>query len=138
MPPHPVFTDEYIKRKCPENHPPPLTKVNNILPSGMPAYLQTLPGIKVAAPVIQSPQTMNVMAKQLAAGRLQSEKALIAAQNAVLATYEKPAKSVEMPPSTNLRGAKDVGDVGNKNSMMSAVATTAALYGGAMAAQLAQ
>jgi len=110
MPPHPIFTDDFIKKMCPQNHPPPLQKVYNIAPSGTPGYMKTLPGIKPAAPVIQSPLTMDVMARRLASGRLQSEKALIAAQNSVLATYEKPTKRTEYDsfPSSNLRGVKEV------------------------------
>ena len=51
MPPHPIFTDDFIKKMCPQNHPPPLQKVYNIAPSGTPGYMKTLPGIKPATPV---------------------------------------------------------------------------------------
>jgi len=135
MPPHPIFNDEYIKRKCPISHPPPLTKVYNIAPSAPPRYLKTLPGMKPAPVPIQSPQTMNVMAKSLARGRLDQEKALMETRNFVLATYEKPAK---MPPSANLRGASEMDMSGKPNTFMGAVGTTAALYAGGAAAQLAQ
>jgi len=104
MPP-PLQSDAFIRRMCPQNHPPALTKVYNIAPTKM-NYMNVLPGIKPAAPQITSPLIINTMAKSIIKDNTQNAKALLMAQEGVLKIYEQPAKNIEklMTPSGNLRG----------------------------------
>ena len=103
-----------------------MQKVRAIAPKGEPVFLKTLPGIKPAEYVIQSPDTMNVMAKRLASGRLQNERAMIEATNAVLETYGLEKKQKVEVPSSNLRGAAENKDVGFSNKMGAVAGTVAA------------
>ena len=89
MPP-PLQTDEMIKRMCPQNHPPPLTKVYNIAPRSEPNYLNVLPAIKPAPYKVNVPSIMNNMAVSLVKDRSDNIKSLISAQEQVLSLYEQP------------------------------------------------
>ncbi len=89
MPP-PLQTDEMIKRMCPQNHPPPLTKVYNIAPRSDPNYLNVLPGIKPAPYKVGVPTIMNNMAVSLVKDRSDNAKVLMSAQQQVLSLYEQP------------------------------------------------
>ena len=89
MPP-PALTDEMIRKMCPQNHPPPLTKVYNIAPRSEPNYLNILPSIKPAAYKVNVPTIMNNMAISLVKDRSDNMKVLMSAQQEVLDLYEKP------------------------------------------------
>jgi len=92
MPP-PLQSDAFIRRMCPQNHPPPLKKVYNIAPTRM-KYRSVLPGIKPSAPVIRSPLTMNTMAKSLIKDNTQNARSLAIAQQGVLKVYDAPAPNL--------------------------------------------
>jgi hypothetical protein len=108
MPP-PLQSDEFIRRLCPQNHPPPLKKVYNIAPTNY-KFEQIMPGLKPAAPVVTSPLIMNTMAKALIKDNTQNAKALMMAQQGVMKIYEKPSPDIEKLmnpdiPMSNLRGS---------------------------------
>jgi len=106
MPP-PLQSDAFIRRMCPQNHPPPLTKVNNIAPMKM-NYMKVLPGLKPASPQITSPQTIDVMAKSIIKDNTQNAKALLMAQEGVIKIYQQKPKDIGVSfPSGNLRGTMD-------------------------------
>ena len=68
MPP-PIFTDDYIRRMCPETRPIPM-KVSHTFAVTEPTYLaKGLTGIKYVAPPVQPPPTMNVYARALSGHR---------------------------------------------------------------------
>lgn len=127
MPP-PFLSDEMIRKMCPQNHPPPLTKVYNIAPRSEPNYLNVLPAIKPAPYKVNVPSIMNNMAVSLVKDRSDNAQVLMNAQKEVLSIYDKPmnmfaekeitAADVNVPvsaplpmadtynqPSGNLRGA---------------------------------
>jgi len=114
MPP-PLQSDEMIRNMCPQNHPPPLTKLYNIAPSTTPRYLEVLPALKPAPYNVVSPAIMNDMAKSLIPSRTSNIKALMKAQEEVLNIYSKPTNTTAMKqveeaevyPTTNLRGANE-------------------------------
>jgi len=95
MPP-PLQSDEMIRRMCPQNHPPPLTKLYNIAPSTTPRYLEVLPSLKPAPYNVVSPAIMNDMAKSLIPSRTSNVKALMKAQEEVLNIYSKPVNKLAM------------------------------------------
>ena len=104
MPP-PLQSDAMIRRMCPQNHPPPLGKIYNITSVKTPKYKTMLPGIKVAAPYVTSPVYMNTMARQLVSDRGNNARAILMAQNRVLAEYNKPAPDITalLSQTNNLR-----------------------------------
>ena len=93
MPP-PLQSDAFIRRICPQNHPPPLGKIYNITSVKTPKYKERLPGIQVAAPYVISPVYMNTMARQLVSDRGNNARAILMAQKRVLAEYAKPAPDI--------------------------------------------
>ena len=101
MPP-PLQSDAFIRRMCPQNHPPPLKKVYNIAPKEM-RYRSVLPGIKPSAPIVSSPVIINTMAKSLIKDNTQNARALMMAQAGVLKIYDKPAPNLDklMNPQGN-------------------------------------
>lgn len=114
MPP-PLQSDAFIRRMCPQNHPPPLGKIYNITSVAAPKYKEMLPGIQVAAPYVTSPVYMNTMARALVSDRGNNARALLMAQQRVLAEYAKPAPNIPelLSQTRNLRGSKNLR--GNKN-----------------------
>jgi hypothetical protein len=109
MPP-PLQSDAFIRRMCPQNHPPPLGKIYNITSVAAPKYKQMLPGIQVAAPYVTSPVYMNTMARALVSDRGNNARALLMAQQRVLAEYAKPAPNIPelLSQTKNLRGNKNM------------------------------
>ena len=109
MPP-PLQSDAFIRRMCPQNHPPPLGKIYNITSVKAPKYKQMLPGIKVAAPYVISPVYMETMARQLVSDRGNNARAIVAARQRVLAEYAKPAPNIPelLSQTKNLRGNKNM------------------------------
>lgn len=109
MPP-PLQSDAFIRRMCPQNHPPPLGKIYNITSVAAPKYKEMLPGIKVAAPYVISPVYMNTMARALVSDRGNNARALLMAQQRVLAEYAKPAPNIPelLSQTKNLRGNKNM------------------------------
>tara|TARA_B110000285_G_C15056024_1_gene579633 strand:+ start:463 stop:855 length:393 start_codon:yes stop_codon:yes gene_type:complete len=95
---------------CPQNHPPPLGKIYNITSVAAPKYKEMLPGIKVAAPYVISPVYMNTMARALVSDRGNNARALLMAQQRVLAEYAKPAPNIPelLSQTKNLRGNKNM------------------------------
>ena len=104
MPP-PLQSDALIRRMCPQNHPPPLGKIYNITSVKTPKYKTMLPGIKVAAPYVTSPVYMDTMARQLVSDRGNNARAILMAQQRVLAEYAKPAPDITalLSQTNNLR-----------------------------------
>ena len=128
MPP-PLQSDAFIRRMCPQNHPPPLGKIYNITSTATPKYLQSLPGIKPAAPFVISPVYMNTMAKMMAGDRANNSAALVMAQQRVLEEYAKPSPNVDklLSQVNNLRGSETQTPLRDKTigpSMLSNIATT--------------
>ena len=108
MPP-PLQSDEFIRNMCKEFHPPPLGKVYNITSTKPPKYKEMLPGIKVSAPYVVSPVYMNTMAKALVSDRGNNARALLMAQQRVMAEYAKPSPNVDslLSQTKNLRGSSN-------------------------------
>jgi len=108
MPP-PLQSDAFIRRLCPQNHPPPLGKIYNITSVKTPKYKQMLPGIQVAAPYVTSPVYMNTMARALVSDRGNNARAILMAQQRVLAEYAKPAPDIPalLSQTKNLRGSNN-------------------------------
>ncbi len=106
MPP-PLQSDAFIRRMCPQNHPPPLGKIYNITSVKTPKYKQMLPGIQVAAPYVISPVYMETMARALVSDRGNNARAILMAQQRVLAEYAKPAPDIPalLSQTKNLRGS---------------------------------
>ena len=106
MPP-PLQSDAFIRRMCPQNHPPPLGKIYNITSVKTPKYKERLPGIQVAAPYVISPVYMNTMARQLVSDRGNNARALLMAQERVLREYAKPAPDIPalLSQTRNIRGS---------------------------------
>lgn len=128
MPP-PLQSDAFIRRMCPQNHPPPLGKIYNITSTATPKYKKNLPGIKVAAPYVISPVYINTMARQLVSDRGNNQRALLMAQERVLAEYAKPAPNINklLSQTNNLRGAESqtpLRDSAINTTMLSNIATT--------------
>ena len=108
MPP-PLQSDAFIRRMCPQNHPPPLGKIYNIASVKTPKYKQMLPGIQVAAPYVISPVYMDTMARALVSDRGNNARAMLMAQQRVLAEYAKPAPDIPalLSQTKNLRGSNN-------------------------------
>ena len=106
MPP-PLQSDAFIRRMCPQNHPPPLGKIYNIASVKTPKYKKILPGIQVAAPYVISPVYMDTMARALVSDRGNNARAMLMAQQRVLAEYAKPAPDIPalLSQTKNLRGS---------------------------------
>ena len=106
MPP-PLQSDAFIRRMCPQNHPPPLGKIYNIASVKTPKYKKMLPGIQVAAPYVISPVYMDTMARALVSDRGNNARAMLMAQQRVLAEYAKPAPDIPalLSQTKNLRGS---------------------------------
>ena len=66
-----------------------------------------LPGIQVAAPYVTSPVYMNTMARALVSDRGNNARAILMAQQRVLAEYAKPAPDIPalLSQTKNLRGS---------------------------------
>ena len=58
--PHQVFTDDYIRKLCPENQPIPLKKMSVLRSPKPPKYVESLPGIRYVPPVTRPPVTVNI------------------------------------------------------------------------------
>ena len=66
MPP-PIFTDDYIRKMCPENHPIPLSKLPVLGATNSPAYLaKGYTGIKYVPPPHRPPRTVSTLATMMA------------------------------------------------------------------------
>ena len=109
MPP-PLQSDAFIRRMCPQNHPPPLGKIYNITSVKEPKYKQMLPGIQVAAPYVISPVYMETMARALVSDRGNNARAILMAQQRVLREYAKPAPDIPalLSQTKNLRGSNNM------------------------------
>jgi hypothetical protein len=109
MPP-PLQSDAFIRRMCPQNHPPPLGKIYNITSVKTPKYKQMLPGIQVAAPYVISPVYMETMARALVSDRGNNARAILMAQQRVLREYAKPAPDIPalLSQTKNLRGSNNM------------------------------
>ena len=84
MPP-PIFTDAYIRKMCPENHPIPLAKLSVMAPTKPPAYLaKGYTGIKYVPPPHRPPRTIHTLAKMMAGT---NEAGLVRAQEDVIKGY---------------------------------------------------
>ena len=65
MPP-PIFTDDYIRKVCPENHPIPLGKIQVMKKGSAPTYLKKgNTGIKYVPSPIQPPRRVDYLARAL-------------------------------------------------------------------------
>ena len=64
--PHQVFTDDYIRKLCPENQPIPLKKMSVLRSPKPPKYVESLPGIRYVPPVTRPPVTVNTLARAMA------------------------------------------------------------------------
>ena len=108
MPP-PLQSDAFIRRMCPQNHPPPLGKIYNIASVKTPKYKKILPGIQVAAPYVISPVYMDTMARALVSDRGNNARAMLMAQQRVLSEYAKPAPDIPalLSQTKNLRGSNN-------------------------------
>jgi len=114
MPP-PLQSDTFIRKICPEFHPPDINKLYNITSLSTPKYKKNLPGIKVSAPYVVSPVYIDTMAKQLSSDRGNNQRALIMARERVISEYAKPSPDIDKLlsqtnnlRSNNLRGNVDV------------------------------
>ena len=66
MPP-PIFTDAYIRKMCPENHPIPLAKIPTMGATKPPQYLaKGYTGIKYVPPPHRPPRTVHTLATMMA------------------------------------------------------------------------
>lgn len=66
MPP-PIFTDAYIRKVCPENHPIPLAKIPTMGATKPPQYLaKGYTGIKYVPPPHRPPRTVHTLATMMA------------------------------------------------------------------------
>jgi hypothetical protein len=66
MPP-PIFTDAYIRKMCPENHPVPLAKIPTFGATKPPQYLaKGYSGIKYVPPPHRPPRTVHTLARMMA------------------------------------------------------------------------
>ena len=66
MPP-PIFTDAYIRKMCPENHPIPLAKIPTMGATKPPQYLaKGYTGIKYVPPPQRPPRTVHTLATMMA------------------------------------------------------------------------
>ena len=95
MPP-PIFTDAYIKKMCPENHPIPLAKLSVMAPTKPPAYLaKGYTGIKYVPPPHRPPRTIHTLAKMMAGT---NEAGLVRAQEDIIKGYVNAAAPVNAAP----------------------------------------
>ena len=63
--PHPVFTDDYIRKMCPENHPFSLKELSMYRDTKTPKYLEKKPGIKYAPMPVRPPVTKSALARRM-------------------------------------------------------------------------
>ena len=66
-----VFTDEYIRRMCPENDPIPLKRMSVLDPTTEPAYLaRGFTGIRYVEPPARPPRNVETLARTMASMRM--------------------------------------------------------------------
>ena len=63
--PHPVFTDDYIRKMCPENHPFSLKELSMYRDTKPPKYLEKKPGIKYVPMPVRPPVTKSALARRM-------------------------------------------------------------------------
>ena len=63
--PHPVFTDDYIRKMCPENHPFSLKELSMYRDTKTPKYLEKKPGIKYVPMPVRPPVTKSALARRM-------------------------------------------------------------------------
>ncbi len=84
MPP-PIFTDAYIRKMCPENHPIPLAKIPTMGVTKPPQYLaKGYTGIKYVPPPHRPPRTVHTLATMMAGT---SEPEAVRSQAAVIENF---------------------------------------------------
>jgi hypothetical protein len=84
MPP-PIFTDAYIRKMCPENHPIPLAKIPTMGATKPPQYLaKGYTGIKYVPPPHRPPRTVHTLATMMAGT---SEPEAVRSQAAVIENF---------------------------------------------------
>lgn len=92
MPP-PIYTDAYIRKMCPENHPIPLAKIPTMGATKAPQYLaKGYTGIKYVPPPHRPPVTVNTLATMMAGT---SNPEAVRAQVAVVENFLKMGEDVE-------------------------------------------
>ena len=63
--PHPVFTDDYIRKMCPEDHPFSLKELSMYRDTKPPKYLEKKPGIKYVPMPVRPPVTKSALARRM-------------------------------------------------------------------------
>ena len=79
--PHPVFTDDYIRKMCPENHPFSLKELSMYRDTKTPKYLEKKPGIKYVPMPVRPPVTKSALARRMVP--LGNKEQLLSANKAI-------------------------------------------------------